>query len=278
MTPPQDPSRVFPEARAALDAVDDAAPGLIRDVYLTGSIALGDGRPGQSDIDVVLVRDDDATHAAAMAALEPAMAMLRKTHPRPMVDGIVLSRADLAAGPDALDGPRPVIFDNAVNLETGGSARNPVTWHTLRQSGVTWRGTPIVDIPLWQDPNRLRSWVQDNLHSYWCPWLTSTERLPSRDGWNELLPELTEWGVLGVTRLHYTLTTGRITSKRGAGTYALETFPEHWHRIVREAIRLRERRPDDAMYRPDDALRQLGDAQRYVDMVIGDARALPAGP
>lgn len=47
------------------------------------------------------------------------------------------------------------------------------------------------------------------------------------------------WGVLGVTRLHYTLATGMVTSKAGAGAYALETFPERWHRILREAVDIR---------------------------------------
>jgi hypothetical protein len=50
---------------------------------------------------------------------------------------------------------------------------------------------------------------------------------------------LVSWGVLGVARLHYTVTTGRIVSKTGAGQYALEAFEGRWTRIVLEALRLR---------------------------------------
>lgn len=262
---------------ALLGALDEASPGLIRDAYITGSIALGDGRPGQSDIDVVLVRAAGADNAATMAALEPAMQILRKTYPRPMVDGIVLSRADLAAGPDALDGPRPVIFDGGVSLETGGSARNPVTWRTLDQCGITWRGTPIDEIALWRDPAALDAWVRGNLGSYWRPWWASSHRLLSRMGMRSLHPWFPEWGVLGVTRLHYTLATGDITSKYDAGTYALETFPDRWHRILREALRYRERRREGAMYRKNPLARRR-DARDYVAMAIDDALVLPARP
>jgi hypothetical protein len=269
-----DRDRVFPEARAVLAALlgglDAAAPRLITDVYVTGSIALGDGKPGQSDLDVVLVRDASADNTATMAALGPVMTSLRKTHPRPMVDGIVLSHADLAAGPDELVGPRPFLIDGKVNLGEQSSSRNPVTWQTLAQCGITWRGTPLADIALWQDPDALDAWVRRNLLSYWRPWRASSDRLFSRMGVVSLHPWFSEWGVLGVTRLHYTLATGRITSKHASGTYALETFPDRWHRILREAMRYRERRREGAMYRGNPLARRR-DARGYVAMVIADA-------
>ncbi|HVL24411.1 MAG TPA: aminoglycoside adenylyltransferase domain-containing protein [Thermomicrobiales bacterium] len=265
---------VFTDARAVLAALlgglDVAAPGLITDVYITGSIALGDGRPGQSDLDVVLVRDVHADNAATMAALEPVMVALRRTHPRPMVDGIVLGRADLAAGPDGVVGPRPFLIDGKAHLGEQSSGRNPVTWQTLAQCGITWRGTPLAGLPLWQDPDALDAWVRGNLVSYWRPWWASSDRLFSRMGIVSLHPWFSEWGVLGVTRLHYTLVTGKITSKHAAGSYALETFPDRWHRILREAMRYRERRREGAMYRGDPVGRRR-DARDYVAMVIADA-------
>src|SRR5690606_32708538 len=72
--PPID-TRVFPEARAVLDRLlgdlDARSPGVITEVHLFGSIALGDGRPGQSDIDLVLMRADGIDNAETMAALDP---------------------------------------------------------------------------------------------------------------------------------------------------------------------------------------------------------------
>ena len=267
--------RIFPEARAVLDALlgalDASSPGLITDAYITGSIALGDGRPGQSDLDVVLVRDETADNAATMAALLPAMQALRGSHPKPMVDGLVLSRSDLAAGPARLIGPRPYLIDGKANLGEESSSRNPVTWRTLAQCGITWRGMPLPELPLWQDDAALRSWVRGNLESYWRPWHASSDRPLSRMGIVSLHPWFSEWGVLGVTRLHYTLATGMITSKYGAGCYALERFPARWHRILHEALRYRERRRDGAMYRGN-VLARRRDAREYVAMVIDDAQ------
>jgi hypothetical protein len=265
---------VFPEARAVLNALlgalDASAPGLITDLYVTGSIALGDGRPGQSDLDVVLVRDEAADNAATLAALLPAMQMLVTSHRKPIVDGLVVSRADLAAGPEGIVGPRPYLIDGKASLGEESSGRNPVTWQTLAQCGIAWRGTPLAELPLRQDDAALKAWVRGNLESYWRPWRASSDRLFSRMGVVSLHPWFSEWGVLGVTRLHYTLATGRITSKYGAGCYALETFPARWHRIVHEALHYRERKREGAMYRGN-ILARRRDARNYVAMVIEDA-------
>lgn len=159
--------RVFKEAqsviRTFLREIDAQAPGLVTDVYITGSIALGEARPGRSDADIVLVRPDDVDDATVIQALEPILASLRETHPRPPLDGIVLSRSELAHGPDGAKGNRAVIFENRVQLSNGASARNPVTWQTLRQCGITWRGVPIAEIASGKTPvgsayGRTKTW------------------------------------------------------------------------------------------------------------------------
>lgn len=239
----RDGMRVFPEAQTVLREflrdVDTRAPGLFPDVYVGGSLALDDARPGKSDIDLVLVRPDAATNEESMAALLPAMERIRTRYPLPPLDAIVLDRADLAAGPGAMYGPRPVIFEGQVALRDDASAWTPVTWQVLRQGGIAWRGIPLRELDLHDDPERRRAWTRGNLASYWRPWLAKSRWLPSRFGLWSLRPDFVEWGVLGVTRLHYTLATGMVTSKAGAGAYALETFPERWHRILREAVDIR---------------------------------------
>lgn len=270
-----DRARVFPEAqtvlRMFLQEIDQRAPDLLPDVYIAGSLALDDPRPGKSDIDLVLVRRDGAVDEETMVALAPAVELVRTMYPEPALDALVLSREDLARGPEALEGPRPVIFEGRLELSTAGSARNPVTWQVLRQGGITWRGAPVAELTLHQDAEHLRTWTRGNLESYWRPWLAKSDRLLSAFGGWSLRPDFVEWGVLGVTRLHYTLATGEITSKTGAGVYALETFPEYWHRIVREAMDIRAN-PDRAgsLYRRD-VLGRRKEARDYVAMVIEDA-------
>lgn len=268
--------RASPEARwvldSLLDRLDRSAPGLIVGAHLFGSIALGDERPGQSDVDLVMVRAAGIGNAATMAALGPALADLRRAHPRPLLDGIVLDAADLSTGPDEITGDRPVIVETMARLDDGGSARNPVTWATLRQCGIAYRGD-LDRRRLWHDPARLDAWTRENLASYWRPWLARIDRLTARPVLAAQIEEATEWGVLGVTRLHATLATGEIVSKRGAGDYALAAFPPRWHPIVAEAIRIRERRPDPSRFVD---LRDVAGAMRaYMAMVIDDALALP---
>ena len=272
-----DHTRVFPEAqavlRAFLDEVDRHAPGHLTGAYISGSLALDDPHPGKSDIDLVLVRPDAATNDASMAALLPAVERIRTLYPEPLLDAIVLSRADLAVGPAAMEGVRPIIFEGRVELKGEGSALNPVTWQTLRQGGITWRGAPLPEVALHDDPHALREWTRGNLESYWRPWLAKSRRLASPFGLWSLRPDFVEWGVLGVTRLHYTIATGQVTSKAGAGAHALRVFPERWHRIVREATDIRTNRDRTRSLYGRNGLRRRRDARAYIAMVIEDALA-----
>lgn len=97
-------------------------------------------------------------------------------------------------------------------------------------------------------------------------------RLASRDGLASLGPTATEWGELGVSRLHYTLTSGEITSKYGAGLYAMRRFPLRWHRVV-EVLRIRRGDPGPSSY--GTPLGRRREMLAYVAMVIADALALP---
>ncbi|WP_203872305.1 aminoglycoside adenylyltransferase domain-containing protein, partial [Planomonospora parontospora] len=93
----------------------------------------------------------------------------------------------------------------------------------------------------------------------------------------------------------FTLATGDITSKDGAGRYALETFPERWHRVADEALRirradrarpvlsgvaadlteflpLRAERDRRSLYRTPQARRR--DVLAFADLVITDAHRI----
>jgi len=87
-------------------------------------------------------------------------------------------------------------------------------------------------LDIWADREALATWTRDNLERYWRPWFRRSSRLPSRPGLACLGSWGPAWGVLGVSRLHYTLATGEIISKEGAGLYALDAFLPQWHRII----------------------------------------------
>jgi hypothetical protein len=111
---------------------------------------------------------------------------------------------------------------------------------------------------------------------YWRLWQARHSRPLSWPGLSALRPWAAEWGVLGVSRLHHTLTTGRIASKYGAGLYALRRFPARWHRPILEALHIRRGRNGGSVYRTTFARR--ADLLRFVAMVIDDGLALPPRP
>lgn len=80
-----------------------------------------------------------------------------------------------------------------------------------------------------------------------------------------------------MTRQHDTLATGAITSKSGTGRYAPGRFPERWHPIVAECLRIRRVAVGHARYRTRFARRH--DALDYMALVMDDAqRFMPSLP
>ncbi|GII05448.1 aminoglycoside adenylyltransferase domain-containing protein [Planobispora takensis] len=276
-----------------LQAIDAEARGLVEGLYLEGSVALGEFRPHTSDVDFVAVTAAPP-HGAALTALQRVHAHLRARRPRPFFDGVYLTWDDLRRGPAGI-GPRPTSHEG--RLQAATTPDSPVIWHTLARHGVACRGPELVEVGLWRDPQALAAWTDGNLDQYW-------RRLCDRAGrpfslWRPaaLSPYAVVWVVTGVSRLHYTLATGDITSKEGAGRHALETFPARWHRVIDEALRIRradrarptasglitglaefvpsgragERR---SLYRTPQARRR--DVLAFADMVITDAHRLHA--
>lgn len=159
-----------------LTAVDELAPGLVSGFYLVGSVALGDfhargagrGRLSTaSDIDFVAVTDRRPEPGSReMAALAEAHARTVARFPRPHFDGAVLTRADLAAGPDGcpdVPGAQEGLFTSA-----GQFGINPVTFCELAWHRITVRGPEPADV--WADRDALHAFTADNLNAYWRPW------------------------------------------------------------------------------------------------------------
>ena len=116
---------------AYLEAVDAEVPGLVEGLYPTGSTALGEFRPGTSDIDFVAVTPNPPT-AAAVAALGRAHTRLRARCPRPFFDGRYVT----------WDGSRMTLGKRVGDrtLTRAGSTR----WHeaiAIRSPGTPWPAT-----------------------------------------------------------------------------------------------------------------------------------------
>ncbi|HLL68309.1 MAG TPA: nucleotidyltransferase domain-containing protein [Micromonosporaceae bacterium] len=251
---------------AYLDAVDTEAPGLVQGLYLVGSAAVGDFRPGASDIDFVAVSAQPVAEQG-VAALRRAHTTLAARHPRPHFDGIYVTWADLAGEPSRVQ-PGAGAHEGRVHRRADGGW-DPVAWHTLAECGVPIRGPGRADVPVWTDRTALIAWCRQNLTEYWQPWLRGSSRLVSRPGLVALSPWAAAWGVLGVSRLHYTIATGAITSKAGAGGYARQTFHRRWWPVLDECLRIRSGGGGRSLYRS--VLRRRRDALDFVAMAIDSA-------
>jgi hypothetical protein len=213
---------------AYLEVADRRAPGLVEGLYLQGSVALGDYRSGVSDIDFVAVTGE----VPAVEAVGAIHADLRRMHRKPFFDGLYVSWDDLRQDP-AQTAAGPAVHEWRVQAASRFE-RHLVTWHVLAQAGVAVRGPAVADLRVFTDWPAMVEATRRNLVEYWTPWLNRSAR-----GVVGLTSWATTWGVLGVARLRQTLAAGQVTSKTDAAAYALETYDQRWHRVVREALRIR---------------------------------------
>lgn len=212
-----------------LEVADRYATGLVEGLYLHGSVALRDYRPGVSDIDFVAVTGwvPDAEAVRLIHA-----ELRRSCRRRPFFDGLYVGWHDLRQDPrQAADGP--AVHEWRVDPRSR-SERHLVTWHVLRQGGVAVRGPAGADLDVHTDWQALAEATRRNLDEYWRPWLDRSGR-----GVVGLSSWAVSWGALGATRLRHSIAAGQVTSKTAAAAYALDTYDERWHRIVQEALRIR---------------------------------------
>ena len=240
---------------AYLAQVDSDAPALVEGLYLVGSVAMEDFRPGgrlvrngpsgtaSSDVDFVALTSRPVS-CTDLPALERVHRQVARRHRRPFFDGVYLTWADLARGP-AGSGDRAYVHGGTVRRGAVDRA-SPVTWHELAGHGVTVRGPRASSLAIWTDKDALRRWCRWNLQDYWSSWHQRSRALLTGSGLACLTSFGPAWAVLGASRSHCTATTGQLTSKTGAGHYAHRAFDPRWHRIIDESLRIRtgsSRRP-----------------------------------
>jgi hypothetical protein len=211
-------------------AMEQHAPGLLAGLYLVGSIALDDYRAGRSDIDFVALVSRPADYRA-VATVHTALGATR-----PVFDGIYVTEGDLAA-PAANAPPGLSVVDGRV-YRASTAERHAVTWITLARHGVTVMGADARSLAIHTDIDAAILHARNNLRDYWQHWLHRHAALLSVSGLAALTPAATVWAVLGVSRLHATITHGVLLSKSAAARYARDVFPEH-KAIISHALLLR---------------------------------------
>ncbi|HET6624817.1 MAG TPA: aminoglycoside adenylyltransferase domain-containing protein, partial [Nocardioidaceae bacterium] len=254
------PPAVQQVADTFLSLVDDVAPGLVEGLYLHGSVGFGEWYDARSDIDYVAVLGQ-RPDAATVEVLRHVHGRVCETFPRPPFDGFHLTWDDLARPPyDCPDLPctQAGYFHDEERLDV-----HPVTWHELAHHGIALRGPAPESVAIWTDQQVLRGYTHDNLRDYWQPAVEALRKFPEEAA----KPEQVTWFVLGTARLHHLLATDRLTSKTGAGRYALEAFDPRWRPIIAEAIVFRELDESTGAFDGRPA-RRAQDTLDFVDMVV----------
>jgi hypothetical protein len=114
--------------------------------------------------------------------------------------------------------------------------------------------------------------MKDNLNTYWQNWVDTCRRFPSIRYISFYISLKTiEWGTIGISRLYYTFRERDITSKVGAGEYALKTVPQRWHKIINESMRLRKNNKKSYYHSIFDRRK---DALGYIDFIIQESNGI----
>jgi Domain of unknown function (DUF4111) len=278
--PFEPPPAALAVAEDLLGHLDRALPGRIVGFYIVGSACLGAFRADRSDVDFVAlvpgrlatgeVRRLHTIHRRLWAAALARDVALRRRWPV-VCNGSYLTPEALERSPLEVV---PLAGHVAGRFAAGepGFDVNPVTWHVLARHGYALRGPEPARLNIRADPVELRAWTIQNLNGYWRRWAARAGR-PGAATLRARPRRFTAWGVLGAPRLHYTLATGEITTKEGAGRYALEAFAPEWRPLIDEALAFWRGTPPTAPYRRRPDLRRRA-AAAFVVHVIESANRL----
>jgi hypothetical protein len=262
-----------------LHVADRLLPSRITGFYVVGSTALGAFRVDRSDIDFVAVVDRPLRGAelgrlrlvhALTAGRSVLRALSRGRVSLPgTCNGVFVDVDDLTEPVSAI---RPVASHTGHEFGAGrGFDVNPVVWKVLAERGIAVRGPAADTLGLQPEPERLRPWNLDNLDTYWRRW--AEQASSSRPGMGMRHPRWpASWGALGAPRLHCTVATGEVISKEAAGEYALDTFDEQWHPIIREALAYWRGQPAIAAF--PTARSRTRQAAHFVQEVVTAAHTL----
>jgi hypothetical protein len=227
------PEILVPTLESYIFQVNQQLPGFLDAFYIVGSIALDEFNPHFSDVDFIAVTSHLATEQESKILYEIHQ-KVETTYPHWKLSGVYLLSDDLGKQSREI-GERIIFHDGKLDLQSDFEA-NPVTWWTLKNGGIPVLGVDPNELSVSVDESYLVTWTLGNMNTYWKSWT----RQPG-----QLLSMLSDWGiqwtVLGVARQFYTIREKKVITKQRAGEYLLTVVPQNWHRIIKEAIRVRTR-------------------------------------
>jgi hypothetical protein len=252
-----------------LDMLESKLPNLLESYYIYGSIALNAFNYGLSDIDFIAVIKRKATETD-ITVLKEIHIDIKKKFPKTDLMGLYLIKSDFQSQHE--DKKTCLSFIDGVYKGLEKFDKNSIDAYQLKKYGITIKGQSIDEFDYTVNWDTLIYNMRDNLNTYWLSWENDCKKFPSRKYIGLYINlAMIEWVILGVSRLYYTFKERDITSKLGAGEYALQTVPKKWHKIVNEAMRLRTGNKK-SYYKS--IFERRNDALGYIDFIIQESNDL----
>ena len=227
------PAPIRPLLQSYLSLMQQQLPGWPHAFYLEGSIALGEFNEHFSDIDFIALLNHRATLAETVQ-LRRVHKAIEKNYPQWKMSGSYFHFDDFSRWPDAVES-HPYYHDGVLR-PNGRFEFDSVAGWILKNHDLALIGPEPQALSFSVNWTRLAAAMRENLNSYWVSWARRPDRIVALlSDWG------IQWAVLGVLRQFYSFRENSITTKIKAGEYALNCVPARWHRLIREAIRIRER-------------------------------------
>jgi hypothetical protein len=250
--------------------IETCLPNFLASYYIYGSVSLGAFDFNKSDIDFIAVTKRKAIETD-IRILKKIHCDMHKKYRKTILDGMYLLNEDIASLKYNSE-ISCLRFNDGEFKGFQNFARDSIDAFQLIKHGITVKGQEIAKLDYVVDFDILTSKMRDNLNNYWLNWLNDCRKFPSIRYIGLLVsPKSVEWGILGVSRQYYTFREREITSKVGAGEYALQNLPQKWHKIIKEAMRLRK---DNNKSFYNSIFERRNDALGYMDFIIQESNGL----
>jgi predicted nucleotidyltransferase len=253
-----DQATEYPEINALLGEVLAGVQAILGQnfvgMYLYGSLAMGDFSPSSSDIDFLVVTQEELTDEAFQA--------LKEMHAR-IAAGESKWARELECSYIPLDALRRYDARRAchahldVNEGCLKIEQHDTDWviqrFVLREYGLTLAGPAIHTLidPISSD--ELRRATVTLLRGWWAIMLKDPTRLQSQ--------AYRSYAILTMCRMLYTFQYGTIVSKPVAARWSMEHLESRWAELVRQAIGW----PEEVL--PDN----VGEVQEFIRYTLGKA-------
>jgi hypothetical protein len=221
----------YPAVNATLQELLTGARAVLGEqfvgLYLYGSLSSGDFNPATSDIDFVVVTQDELP-AESVAALEALHKRLwaEGSHWAAHLEGSYIPRGALRH----YDPTAPAVPTvNEGRFYVGGHGSDWIIQrHVMREHRVVLAGPPPASLIDPVTPGDLRQAVAGALSGWWGPVVLADPDFLRRADYQA-------FAVLTMCRALYVLDQGAIVSKPTAVRWARDALPERWHSLVRQA-------------------------------------------